>query len=252
MKQAYLLVVVVFAAATLGTTIYTIHQTDNHRRQLISNLDYRSSLLTDGLRESVEPGFAEKSDAELQGLVEKYSQRQRIAGIGIVNEQANVLAASSSLPQGLPEAKQIAGDAMDSGENQGDFTKEGELYAFASPLYDDEKIIGALVVVQRAGYIGEELQAIWVRNFTIIFLQLLLTLAMIWLIFRWFIYKPIRRLRAIINVSRMANDDRIKVPKDTFLDPILEELTHIQDDLQDVRKMVNQQAQDKHRPKNPK
>ena len=75
---------------------------------------------------------------------------------------------------------------------------------------------------------------------------------MIWIIFRWFIYKPIRRLRAIINVSRMANDDRIKVPKDTFLDPILEELTHIQDDLQDVRKMVNQQAEDKHRPKNPK
>jgi hypothetical protein len=214
-------------------------------------LDYRSSLLTDGLREFVEPDFVSKSEDTLQTLVEKYSHRQRIAGIGVVNENGDVLASSSSLPKGLPESKKIASFAMDAGKDHGDFTDQGRLYAFASPLHDGAKTVGALVVVQQASYINDELAAIWLRNFSTVLVQLVLSLLLLWLVLRWFVYAPIRRIRAIVNVARMANDEHVDIPKNTFLDPLVNELAQIQKDLAEVRRQVNEQAVaiDKDQPK---
>jgi hypothetical protein len=99
-----------------------------------------------------------------------------------------------------------------------------------------------MVIVQRAAYINDELAGIWVRNFTTVGLQLVLSLALLWLILHWFIYTPIRRIRAMVNVARLANDEAVDMPKNTFLDPLLQELGQIQKDLAEVRHQVNQQT----------
>src|SRR5690606_41768663 len=64
-------------------------------RSLRNDIQYRSYLLSNSLKESVEPNFINKSDAYLQNLVERFFDQQRIAGIAIVDNTGKITAVSS-------------------------------------------------------------------------------------------------------------------------------------------------------------
>jgi trehalose 6-phosphate synthase len=246
MKQIISVFVVVFVVISLIAVSFTLNQVNQESARLESDIQYRSSLLADGLKESVEPNFINKSDAYLQTLVEKYANRQRIAGIAVVDNTGKIVAVSSSLPKKMSQPGQIATNVMDADKADGEFvTFNGKkLYVYAQPLHYKESVVGALLVVQNASYIDSRIFDIWTGNFLRIIVQVLLISFAILLFFRWFIYKPIQNLVASLQQQRLASGKKsssIALHNPLFR-PLLKEFSHIQQNLIQARLAASEEA----------
>ena len=246
MKQILTIVVVVFTVVSLIAITFTLNQVNQESTRLENDIQYRSSLLADGLKESVEPNFINKSDAYLQTLVKRYANRQRIAGLAIVDNTGNIVAVSSSLPKELSQPQQIATDVMDSDKADGDFvTFNGKkLYVYAQPLHDKKSVVGALLVVQNAQYIDGRLLEIWTNNALRIIIQALLLSVAILLILRWIISKPIQKLVESLQSTRLNsnNHNNQTFTQNPLFNPLLKEVAHMQQSLIQARIAASEEA----------
>lgn len=73
MKQIFAVVLIVVAITSLITISFTFNQVNREGERLENDIRYRSSLLADGLKDSVEPNFTKRSDQSFQSLVKKYN-----------------------------------------------------------------------------------------------------------------------------------------------------------------------------------
>src|SRR3989344_2785356 len=176
MKQIIAIVLLIAAIVSLVAFSFTIRQVDQEEDRLGVDLQHRSTLLAESLRETVEPNFINKSDEYLQTVVEKFANRERLAGLAIYDNKGKVIAVSSNLPKDNSDSQKIVADAMDGDNANGDFVKfnENKMYVFAVPLHDKISVVGSLMVIQNARYIDTRLQEIWKNNLMRLSLQVLL------------------------------------------------------------------------------
>lgn len=246
MKQILTVLFVVFAVISLIAVAFTLTQVNQETTRLENDIQYRSSLLADGLKDSVEPNFINKSDPYLQKLVQRYANRQRIAGLAVVDNTGKIVAVSSSLPKEMSQPDQIATNVMDADKADGDFvTFNGKkLYVYAQPLHDKKSVVGALLVVQNAGYIDSRIFDIWTGNFFRIIAQVLLISLAILLFLRWLIYKPIQNLVESLQQERLAKGGRHAdfSSHNPLFRPILKEFSQIQQNLLQARLAASEEA----------
>ena len=246
MKQILTVFVVVFAVISLIAIAFTLSQVNQESVRLENDIQYRSSLLADGLKDSVEPNFINKSDTYLQTLVERYANRQRIAGLAVVDNKGKIIAVSSSLPKEMSQPDQIATNVMDADKADGDFvTFNGKkFYVYAQPLHDKKSVVGALLVVQNAAYIDSRIFDIWTGNFLRIIVQVLLISLAILLFLRWLIYKPIQTLVESLQQERRTSGKKsshIALHNPLFR-PLLKEFSQIQQSLMQARLAASEEA----------
>lgn len=232
--------------ASLITVAFTINQVAQEEKSLQADLQYRSTLVAESLRESVEPNFINKSNTYLQGVVERFATKERFAGLAIYDNKTATVAASVAIPPNEPEIQEIVSDAMDANKAGGDFVTlpGGKLYVFAVPLRDQNSVVGALMVAQNASYIHTRLWNIWKYNLMRLFTQAFLLSLAVLLIIRWVIFEPIRALitslRAIRNTSS-APEER-KLPNNPFLRPLVAEVENIRKTLWEARSRAQVEA----------
>lgn len=246
MKQILVAVLVIFFIVSLITVSFTFSQVSNEEARLRNDIEYRSSLLADSLKESIEPNFINKSNTYLQSVVERFADRQRIAGFAIVDNVGNIVAVSSSLPKEISDAQEIATDVMDSDTPAGDFVQfnDTKMYVFASPLHDEESVVGSLVIIQNAGYIDSRLLDIWKNNLLRLFAQSFLVSIAVLLILRWIIFVPIRSLVDSLRLTRngTTNKGRQKVFNNPIFGPLLQEVGNMQQHLIEARIAASEEA----------
>jgi trehalose 6-phosphate synthase len=216
---------------------------------LTSDIQYRSYLVDESLKESVEPNFINQSNVYLQSVVDKFVDKQRLAGIAIVNNTGKYVAASSSLTNGLKSSKQtttILTDAMDGDQDNGGFVEVSnkKFYIYASPLHDKKSVVGALIVFQNAGYMDTQLNSMWTSDLTKLFLQAFLLAIAILIILRWLIFIPIKNLVESLKVSSKGNrkESLNKVFNNPFLGPLIKEVGTIQQNLIEARIAASEEA----------
>src|SRR3989338_10804262 len=73
---------------------FTLYQANREQLALSLDLQYRTRLLADSLKESVEPAYGRNSTAELQKLVDKFANREHIVGLAIYDNRAVKVARS--------------------------------------------------------------------------------------------------------------------------------------------------------------
>ena len=210
MKQLLAAVGIVFIIISIIAVYFTWTHVNSESNRLQSDIQYRSYLVEESLKESIEPNFTNKSNAYLQAVVKNFSDKQRLAGITVVDNTGNFVANSPSLPKGIQQSKpanQIITDSMDGDEDNGDFVTDNnkKFYIYASPLHDKKSVVGALIVVQNAGYIDTQLNGIWASDMLKIFLQAFLLSLAILIILRWFILIPLRNFVESLQVNRQGN-----------------------------------------------
>lgn len=249
MKQLLAIVGVVFIIISLIAIYFTWTHVDSESTRLKSDIQYRSYLVDDSLKESAEPNFINKSNLYLQTVVERFSNKQRLAGIEIVNNTGKRIATSSTLPKEMNQIKdvnEIINDAMDSDKDNGDFAtvNKKKYYIYASPLHDKKSVVGALVVIQNAGYIDTQLRDIWTSDLTKLFLQAFLLSLAILLILRWVIFIPMRNLVESLKSprSRDGKDGARKVFNNPFLAPLMKEVGTMQQNLIEARIAASEEA----------
>src|SRR3990167_2746255 len=108
MKRIIAAILLIIAIVSLTVVFFAFTQVTNEELRLRNDIQYRTTLLAESLRETVEPNFINKSEKYLQGVVEKYANKERFAGLAIVDNQNNIVAVSSTLPNEISEAQKIA------------------------------------------------------------------------------------------------------------------------------------------------
>lgn len=246
MKQLIVALVIIITIISLVVVAFTINQVGQEEQRLKSDLQYRSTLVAQSLKESIEPNFINKSDAYLQDVVERFSNKERFAGLGIYDNKNNVIAASSIIPEASASAQTVVANAMDSDKANGDFQtmSNKKVYLLAVPLHDDKSVVGALMVVQNAGYIDDRLNEIWRNNLIRLLIQASLLSLAVLLLIRWIIFEPIRGLVETLKLARAGGTEQ--TPKSLmssfFFRPLVKEIYNIRSSLQEARISASEEA----------
>lgn len=244
MKQIFIIVFVIFSVVSIIAIVFTLNQVNQETVRLENDLQNRSSLLTDGLRETVEPNFINKSDQYLQLLVERYADNQRVAGLAIVDNTGKIVAVSSSLPKEMSQPQEVATNAMDADTAEGEFsTFNGKkMYVFASPLHENKKVVGSLLVVQNASFVDATVLSIWQGNALRIITQALLLSVAVLLILRWIIFVPMQNLVDSLQKTRLTSNSDSTIASNPLLGPLLKEVGRMQQSLIQARLAASEEA----------
>ncbi|MBV9400598.1 MAG: hypothetical protein JO062_21650, partial [Bryobacterales bacterium] len=83
--------------------VFAYFQTQEQTRNLRQDLEHEASVLAESLAKSVEPLVANHSYKELQRLVDRFQDREKIAGIAVYNPASAPLAVSAGLTSRLKQ-----------------------------------------------------------------------------------------------------------------------------------------------------
>lgn len=246
MKRIIATVLIIIAVISLMVVAFTINQVGVEEQRLKADLQNRSILIAESLKETVESNFVNKSDQYLQNIVEKFDNRERLVGLAIYDNKGSIVAVSSGLPEEISQSQKISGDAMYKDKINGDFVqfKDERVYLLAIPLHDDKSVVGSLMIVQNAGHINDRLNEIWQGNLIRLVIQAsLLSLAIILLV-RWIIYEPIRGLVETLKLTRMGNikGEFSRFSNNFFFKPLVNEISNIRKSLIDARMSASEEA----------
>src|SRR3989338_5494085 len=122
MKQIVTAVFIIILIVIIIILAFTINQVQNEDQRLRNDMLYRTTLLAESLQETVEPNFVTKSEDSLQSVVDKFTDRERFAGLGIYDNKGQTIAASTTIPEATASAQKIIAEAMDSDRAIGEFT----------------------------------------------------------------------------------------------------------------------------------
>ncbi|OGI64775.1 hypothetical protein A3H53_00460 [Candidatus Nomurabacteria bacterium RIFCSPLOWO2_02_FULL_40_10] len=251
MRYIFTIIGTVVLTVTLVAFFFNLKQVNEERTALMTNLQQRASLLSDSLKESVEFSYVNSSGASLktslQKTVDKFANRERLAGIALYDNQGVLLATSSGLPKTIIENTKSVSDAMDSNTSRNNFfDAEGESrYVFVDPLHNDVgSIVGALMIVQNAGYVNTSINQIWRGNLLRLGIQIIIFSIAIFIILRFFVFRQVIRLVESVKKIRMGgkNETFKDTAKYSFFKPLAKEITHMANSLLAARSSASEEA----------
>lgn len=247
MRYIFAIIGAVAVVVSLVAFLFTFKQVNQEEITLKTNLEQRASLLADSLKESVEPYYAQPGSfpTALQKIVDKFANRERLAGIALYDNKGNPIATSSGLPKQIIENTKIVTDVMDSDTSNNDFfDAEGEnRYVHIDPLHNEESVVGALMIVQNAGYIKTTLNQIWKGSLLRLGIQILLFSITIFVILRLFVFRQIIRMVESVKRIRLGEDKDIIHDKDNpFFSSLTKEITNITRSLSQARLSAQEEA----------
>lgn len=246
-RHVLLIVAAVILSIVLIVVGFTLRQANQEQLTLTVDLQYRTRLLADSLKESVEPIYGRNSTTELQKLVDKFADREHIVGLAVFDNRGAKVAASTDLPKNFLSGLSLVSSVMDSDKPAGDFIKnEGKsFYVFVLPLRQVDRVIGAFLVAQNADYIDSGIRQIWGDNLLRLLVQIIIFATIIAFLIKWIIVRPIINLVASIKAARASGnpDQALQQIKDhAFFKPLVGEIFKMTKSLSDARLSASEEA----------
>src|SRR3989344_1875492 len=250
MKYIFAIIGSVVLAVSLVSLGFTFKQVNQEEATLQTNLEQRASLLSDSLKESVEPYYFNNTQpsfyVSIQKIVEKFANRERLAGIALYDNKGTLIASSAGLPRTIIDNSKIVADVMDSDNKKSDFfDADGEKrYVRIDPLHNGDSIVGALMIVQNAGYIDTGIAQIWKNSLLRLFTQVVLFSVAIFLLLRFFVLRQVVRLVESVKKLRTGETKGDFNDKDkySFFSPLSTEITHMSRSLSQARISAQEEA----------
>jgi trehalose-6-phosphate synthase len=245
MKRLITAIIIIISVVTMITVTFTYFQAKEQEQQLISDLQYRSTLLAESLRIVAEPNLENKE--ELQRVINNFGKRQELSGIGITDEKGNSIVTSKQMLK-ASELRELTSAVVKTNKVRGDYINmpDKDLYVYVVPLRNENKPVSTLVLIQDATYINEKISQVWETNFLRWFAQVAVFIIAIFLIFRWIIYEPIRLIVESIRQTRLNKTSSEKIintiPDLPFLRPLVREIAGIRKSLVEARLTASEEA----------
>ena len=241
------LIICLILAITLVSLLSSYSQVRGERKNLRRDLERRATLLAESLAGNVEPLLDRRSTKKLQGIVERFNNRERLAGVAVFNTKLEPLAQSSGLTQRMQT--QPAAIARSIAENQkvSEFIRlqNSSLHVYALPLHRDDELVGELVIVHDASYIDGQIARLWRETFVRVLVQVFLIVLITVLIVRWSVAGPIARaaqwMRALRSGKPLVSPTTISDLD--LLRPLAREMTSIAESLTAARSAAAREAQ---------
>ena len=218
MRMSLRLIVSLVVAVTLVSIGFAIYQTqaDNHARR--SELEKRAQVLAESLQETVQPLLAKGEHANLESIVERFGNRERLAGVAIYDIQGHAVMMTPKLTDRVGQPPELDAEVF-RGNGWADFfsSPKGETHLYAVPVRGQVGVIGALAVFHDASYIDAQNASVWRDTFTHVLVQMLLISTITLLIVRWSMERPLTRMVQWMHDMRSGMSVPIRIfPPDTL------------------------------------
>ena len=234
-------VVIVLSVVNFG---FTFVQVREEKATLSNDLGYRTRLLADSLKESIEPAYSAGSAETLQRTVGRFTDNERLRGLVVVDPRGEIIAVSENLPASI-RGNTLAANVMDADSSRGEFVRssDGSFYVFAVPLHEEQRVVGALLLVQNADFINTYITRIWLDNLTRLAVQILFFSIVIAAIVRWVIVKPLSRLAESVRRTRAGSGTVGVVTEHSFFfQPLASEIAKLSKSLSQARSAASEEA----------
>jgi alpha,alpha-trehalose-phosphate synthase [UDP-forming] len=230
---------------TLISLLSSYYEVRLQKQGLRRDLERRAEVLGETLADKVEPYLKKGSHKELQVMVDRFGDREHLAGVAVYNAQGGSIAITPGLAQRLTGEPTAVQQAVTKGQNAAEFIRLGEapVYIYAVPLRQDEMVVGGLAIVHDAGYINAQSRRIWRETFfRVLVLVFLITLTTL-LIVRWSIAGPIARAAQWMRALRTGKtSSRPTVPDLDLFRPLANEMATFAASLTAARSAATQEA----------
>jgi trehalose-6-phosphate synthase len=241
------LIISLILGVTLVSLLSSYYEVRAEKRGLRRELERRAELLAESLVGNVEPYLNERSLKQLQRIVGRFSNREHLAGIAILNTQLEPIAASSGLDQQLKNGSLPVPQAMADNKKQSQFIHRagGSQHVYALPLHRNDEVVGELVIVHDANYIDAQTAHVWRETFLRVLVQVVLIALITLLIVRWSIAGPIARAAQWMKALRTGRVGAIRgaMPDLDLLRPLAREMETLAESLRAARSAAEKEAQ---------
>ena len=230
------------AAISLLFSYYSVRAEE---LQLRSDLERRAELLGESLSANAEQALSKGSERTLQRMVERFGNREHLAGIAVYNMAGQRLAVTPVLANLLDDRPPVVAKALVDNLPDSEFARVGtaSIYIHVLPLHDDGKVVGALAVVYDSGFIAGRTKQVWRESFLRGLVQIVIIALLTLLIVQWSLRGPIARAAIWIRTLRtQRGHGRQETPQLDMFQPLAKELASIAENLNRARASAETEA----------
>lgn len=245
MRLSLRLIVFLVLGISLVTFVVARNQVRSEKRGLRADLGRRAEILAESLQELVEPALDSGSRDQLRHIVERFGNRERLAGVVVYDPHGGVLAESSNLVSRFDPVPVPFDQLKSRQEGFGELVKLGgkEMHVYFLPLHRRETLSGVLAIYHDASYVEAQSERIWRDTLWHVIAQVLLIVLITVLIVRWTIIGPISRTAEWMKQLRAGKiTPRPDLPKEDFLAPFSEEVVNLAQSLAEARAAAEEEA----------
>ncbi len=212
----------------------------------MSDLDHHGLVLADSLTKSAEQLVGSHSYRELQRLLDRFVDREHIAGIAVYGGAGEILATTSGLLSELGRQPDNMKQLLETGNGKQEafVSPTGSMHLTALPLRGNGAVIGALALYYDATYIDRQAAALWRRALTGVLVQTFLIGAVTLIAIRWGVGRPLQRMAARLRELRVGGSswgNQVLSGPPEF-EPLTREVTRLATSLTAARAVAEEEA----------
>jgi len=247
MRQSFRLTLYLVVGITLVTFVVARYQVREEERGLRADLERRAEVLAESLQEIVEPILEKDSPGQLQPIVERFGNRERLAGVAVYNALGETLAVSSNFKNryNYVPPQEVLAQANAKSHAVSQFVRLGDklIHVYILPLRRMSQAGGYLTIFHDASYIEAQGARIWHDTLWHVIVQILLVLLTIFIIVRWTIVSPISKTTRWIKDLRAGRySPRPNLPDADFFKPLSQEVANLAQSLAEARAAAKEEA----------
>ena len=245
MRISLRLIISLIVGVTLVALLFAYWEVKAEKRALRSDLQSRAELLADSLAQSVELLLPKRSRKQLQILVDRFGNRERLAGVVVFDEAGRPIAASSRLADGLGNPPDAVQQAITRRQEVGLFFTFGNtpMHVYAVPLESDGKPAGALAIFHNVSFIDAQNARLWRTTFLGVLVQTLFIAFATLLIIRWTFLRPLAKTAQWIKELRAGKSSQASTPPPAAMfRPLAQEVTYLAKSLKQARAAAEEEA----------
>ncbi len=226
--MAVRIILLLFLVIFSVSVVFTFSQVDQERKRQEGEIELRANILAESFREIIEPSLNQHPLPDFKRLLEKFSNRKRLAGLGIFDEKKNCMASSKNISYLIPQISEYA--IKEKEEFTGflsmhyDDGSTHEMHLLSTTLHNQTNEVFFLVMLHHADFIQNRLNSMWWHVFWWTLVQTVLVSLLIIFFIQWSIVNPIARLSKWLKETQTSeNQTDAVLPLDDFILPLVKE-----------------------------
>jgi trehalose 6-phosphate synthase len=245
MRISLRLIISLILGVALVTLLFAYFQVKAQKRALRNDLQNRAQLLADSLGQSVELLLQHHALKELQVLVDRFGNRERLAGVVVYDAKQHPLAMTFGLAGGSANPPDVVTRAIRQNQSVGEFFLLGKapMYICVVPLHQGEQVTGALAIFHNTSFIDTQGTRLWRTTFLGVLVQTLFIALATLLIIRWSFIGPIAKTAQWIHELRAGKPmESRNLPAADVFKPLAQEVTRLAKSLKTARAAAEEEA----------
>jgi len=240
------LIVALVVGVTLVSLASSWYEVRSQKDALRVELERQTAALGDNLAERAEIYLQLGDRARLEQMVQQFSDREHLLGIGVYEPDGTPLVVTTALNALMPGSPQVLTDALRTNRDESRYMRVRfkRIYVVGMPLHaSGNDVLGGLVMAIDTGYIRAEIFRVWSAVFVRIALQVLVIVAITILIVRWSLTGPIARVAEWMKALRTGQHAVPPSAKDVdFLLPLTREVAPLAKSIRTARGAAEAEA----------